>query len=303
MGTRLVSPFISFVLGIGEVVGMSTLKRAIAIARKAHKGQVDKGGAPYILHPLRMMARLFTEEERIVAVLHDVVEDGGVSLSALRAEGFSETVIAAVDSLTKRPGETYETFVLRAASNDIGRSVKLADLSDNCENLSRIPKMTPADYERLGKYQIAVATILCEYPDPANEVVRAEQRELPAGSSIEAEAKFECCLCGKEAGHILLLRTTEGVELLRYSFTSIMGPVGGLEQKKIAKLRAVIDRHNARPLFALDLELTPFYCLECDRCYCGDHWIWWSEFDEDAPMFRDCIRGRCPSGHERMLED
>ena len=104
---------------------MSTLKRAIAIAAKAHKGQVDKAGAPYVLHPLRMMLRLTTAEERITAALHDVVEDCGVSLAELRADGFSESVIGAIDSVTRRPDESYETFVLRAASNPIGRQVKL----------------------------------------------------------------------------------------------------------------------------------------------------------------------------------
>src|SRR4249919_1931207 len=112
---------------------MSTLERAIGIAAKEHEGQTDKAGAPYILHPLRMMLRLSTADERITAVLHDVVEDCGVSLDALRTQGFSETVIQAIDSVTKRRGESYEAFVLRAAAHPIGRRVKLADLEDNSD--------------------------------------------------------------------------------------------------------------------------------------------------------------------------
>jgi (p)ppGpp synthase/HD superfamily hydrolase len=140
---------------------LSTLERAIAIAAKAHEGQVDKSGAPYILHPLRVMLRLSTTDERITAVLHDVIEDCGVSLESLRAEGFSEAVIAAIDAVTKRPEEEddgYQAFVLRAASNAIGRRVKLADLEDNT-NLSRIPNPADKDRQRAAKYQRALAAI------------------------------------------------------------------------------------------------------------------------------------------------
>lgn len=90
---------------------MSTIERAVAIAAEAHAGQVDKAGAPYILHPLRVMLSMETVEEQVVAVLHDVVEDTHWNLDALRAEGFSESVLRAVDSLTRRDGESYDSFV------------------------------------------------------------------------------------------------------------------------------------------------------------------------------------------------
>ena len=117
---------------------MSTLERAIVIAAEAHAGVPDKAGAPYILHPLRMMMTMTSTEERIVAVLHDVCEDcPGWTLEILRGEGFSEEILAALDSVTKRKGEPYEEFVMRAVANPIGRRVKLADLVDNSD-LSRI---------------------------------------------------------------------------------------------------------------------------------------------------------------------
>jgi hypothetical protein len=110
---------------------VSTLERAIAIAAEAHAGQVDKAGAPYVLHPLRMMLRVSSPDERIVAVLHDVCEDcQGWTFDRFRAEGFSEHIIQALQSVTKRDGEGYEAFVRRAASNPIGRRVKLADLHE-----------------------------------------------------------------------------------------------------------------------------------------------------------------------------
>jgi (p)ppGpp synthase/HD superfamily hydrolase len=135
---------------------MSTLERAIEIAARGHAGQVDKAGAPYVLHPLRMMLSLKSNEERIVAVLHDVVEDAhGWSLDRLREEGFSEEIVAAIDSVTKRKGEDYDAFVRRAAANPIGRRVKMADLRDNCD-LSRIAEPGPRDHERIAKYRRAL---------------------------------------------------------------------------------------------------------------------------------------------------
>ena len=135
-----------------------TLERAIAIAAAAHEGQVDKGGAPYILHPLKVMLRVNTLEERIVAVLHDVVEDCGVSFDDLRNEGFSETVLMAIASVTKVPDESYEEFVERAAQNPIGRVVKLADLEENSD-LSRIAQPSWEDLERVEKYRRAIGVL------------------------------------------------------------------------------------------------------------------------------------------------
>ncbi|RON28566.1 MULTISPECIES: HD domain-containing protein [Pseudomonas] len=135
-----------------------TLERAIAIAAAAHEGQVDKGGAPYILHPLRVMLRVNTLEERIVAVLHDVVEDCGISFDDLRNEGFSETVLMAIASVTKVPDESYEEFVERVAQNPIGRVVKLADLEENSD-LSRIAQPSWEDLERVEKYRRAIGVL------------------------------------------------------------------------------------------------------------------------------------------------
>ncbi|MFP0198390.1 HD domain-containing protein [Pseudomonas sp. PHC1] len=135
-----------------------TLERAIAIAATAHAGQVDKGGAPYILHPLKVMLRMSSLEERIVAVLHDVVEDCGISLEDLRKEGFSEAVLSAIESVTKMPGESYEDFVERAAQNPIGRVVKLADLEENSD-LSRIASPSWEDLERVEKYRRAIGRL------------------------------------------------------------------------------------------------------------------------------------------------
>ena len=138
---------------------MSTPERAIIIAAEAHAGQLDKAGAPYVLHPLRMMLRVSSTDERIVAVLHDVCEDcPGWTFDRLRAEGFSEHIIQALQSVTKRDGEDYEAFVRRAATNAIGRRVKLADLHGNSD-LSRIAMPSERDFRRIEKYRRAIDLI------------------------------------------------------------------------------------------------------------------------------------------------
>ena len=137
---------------------MSTLERAIVIAAKAHAGQKDKGGQTYILHPLRLMLQMRTEDERMTAVLHDVVEDSDWTLEQLRSEGFSEAVGQAVDALTERKDESYEALVQRAVGDPIARVVKIADIRDNMD-LSRIPNPTEKDHERLDKYRRALVIL------------------------------------------------------------------------------------------------------------------------------------------------
>ncbi len=134
---------------------MSTIERAIAIAAEAHTGQVDKAGAPYIFHVLRVMLAVETLDERIAAVLHDVVEDTSWTLDQLSGEGFSDEVVQAIDSVTRRTGETYEEFVARAGKNPLGRRVKIADLADNSD-LRRIAAPTAEDYARIERYRLAM---------------------------------------------------------------------------------------------------------------------------------------------------
>jgi (p)ppGpp synthase/HD superfamily hydrolase len=130
---------------------LELLERAIGIAVEAHRGQKDRCGAPYILHPLRVMARVETETEKIVAILHDVVEDTKWTMADLRREGFPEEVLTALDCVTKREGETYEDFVKRSAGNPLARRVKLADLEDNMD-VRRLAQVTDNDNERLERY-------------------------------------------------------------------------------------------------------------------------------------------------------
>ncbi len=132
--------------------GQRLLKEAIALAHRAHGGQVDKGGHPYIGHPLRVMAAVEDGEAQIVAVLHDAIEDSDLTLADLTAAGFPAVITQALDAITKREGEVYEAYLQRVMANPLALGVKIADMEDNCD-LSRIAQPTAQDYARLAKYQ------------------------------------------------------------------------------------------------------------------------------------------------------
>lgn len=139
------------------------LNKAIEIANSAHEGQVDKGGEPYILHPLRVMISRKNELEKICAVLHDVIEDSDVTIDELRKAGFTEEVISVLDCLTKQDGESYDGFIARIIENETACHVKLADLYDNMF-LTRIKNPTKRDKERIEKYTKAAEVILNALP-------------------------------------------------------------------------------------------------------------------------------------------
>jgi hypothetical protein len=138
--------------------GKPTLEDAVRLAVAAHRGQRDKVGQPYILHPLRVMFRLTTETEQMVGVLHDVIEDTKYTANDLRNMGYSDEVLQALDRLTRRKDESYEDFVFRAKGNPIARKVKLADLEDNMDP-KRMSGVSVDDLERLIRYRRAWAEL------------------------------------------------------------------------------------------------------------------------------------------------
>jgi (p)ppGpp synthase/HD superfamily hydrolase len=142
---------------------MATLERAIIIAATAHVGTVDKANAPYVLHPLRLMLAMQDEVSSIVAVLHDVVEDSRPpnrwGFAELRAEGFSEEVLAALDCVTRRDEESYEAFIDRCLPNPTARMVKIADLNDNLDIRRIGHELTDKDVQRIRKYQNALTRL------------------------------------------------------------------------------------------------------------------------------------------------
>lgn len=133
---------------------MANLQRALEITIAAHKNQKQKDGSPYAFHPIRLSMSVTSEEQKIVALLHDVVEDTEWTIENLQREGFSENVIDALRLLTHDDGSPYEEYIERIAGHALARSVKLADLTDNMD-IKRIPEPSEKDYARLQKYHRA----------------------------------------------------------------------------------------------------------------------------------------------------
>jgi GTP diphosphokinase / guanosine-3',5'-bis(diphosphate) 3'-diphosphatase len=131
---------------------MATLERAISLAAERHAGQVDKANAPYILHPLRVMLNVPDIDHKIVAVLHDILEDTTTTIDELYRLGFQTHLIDAIIALTKQEGESRIQAAQRTVQNPIARVVKLADITDNMD-LTRIQTPTMKDFERLKEYQ------------------------------------------------------------------------------------------------------------------------------------------------------
>ena len=133
---------------------MHLLETALQIALATHAGQQDKAGRPYILHPLRVMAAMHNDQERAVALLHDVIEDGDWDRARLIEAGIPAEVADAVETLSRRDGEGYPAFIERVLGNPLAARVKRADIADNLQVL-RLPVLSDADLARVAKYHRA----------------------------------------------------------------------------------------------------------------------------------------------------
>lgn len=166
---------VTYKIGIIEET-MSTLQRAIEIATLAHKGQLDKAGNEYIGHPLRVMEAGKTTEEKILGVLHDVVEDSNWTFDQLAAEGFSPQIIEALKCLTKLSDtEPYDKFIKRVKTNPLAIAVKLNDLTDNMD-IRRLPYLSDKDVKRLKKYLKAYKQLIGE---PTYSIYACQQEKRP----------------------------------------------------------------------------------------------------------------------------
>lgn len=143
------------------------LEKAIEIAVEAHRGQIDKAGKIYILHPMRVMLRGQNETEQIVGILHDVIEDTPITIEMLQKEGFSAEVLSALSCITKEKGEEYGHFIDRVLTNPLAAQIKLYDIEDNL-NRDRIPFPTQRDEARFAKYQKYHAVIIDKLKDFQN---------------------------------------------------------------------------------------------------------------------------------------
>jgi hypothetical protein len=268
--------------------GSGSLERAIAIAAAGHEGQLDKAGAPYILHPLRVMAAQTTIEAKIVAVLHDVVEDTGVTLAELRDEAyFQEPILQALEFVTRRPEDSYEGFIERCAFDPIARAVKLADLEDNMNTL-RLMEFDAKAAERFSRY-LAAHRRLSVYAEACRAVTYVEYR----AHSLELAATVYLIPRGVEfpAGHIQ--KWPAGALRVRFSTYLTLQ----VQPDRFLDIKAALDSNDPALLYAIDPEYAPFWCPVCQKTftlhqwnlqYHGENYNWAS--------------GTCPAGHERKIE-
>ncbi|MCM1084010.1 MAG: GTP pyrophosphokinase [Clostridium sp.] len=133
-------------------------KRAMEICYRAHDGQLDKGGIPYVFHPFHIAEQMEDEYSICVALLHDTVEDGGIELSELYDAGFPEEIVKTVDILTRRTDEPYMDYIERLKENSLAVKVKLADLHHNSD-MTRLNIITKQDMERKEKYEKAIEVL------------------------------------------------------------------------------------------------------------------------------------------------
>src|SRR5262249_32518726 len=156
---------------------MATLEKAIEIAARRHAGQKDKEGLPYVLHPLRRMQRVPPGLAQIIAVLHDTIEDTGLTADDLRAEGFGEDVVAAVLAVTHTRGESYVDYVVRCSRLEAVRQVKLADLEDNCRLDRTIlrPERLERDFQRVHRYLLSYQFLTGQVTETQYPAAMADQ--------------------------------------------------------------------------------------------------------------------------------
>lgn len=130
---------------------MATLEKALHLAVNNHLGQKDRFGQPYIYHPMRIMMRMQSEDEKIVALLHDLIEDTPITLADLKKHGFSRDVLKAVDLLTRYPKQTYDEYIEGIKESRLAMRVKLGDLEDNMDP-RRFPTIDANAVKRIKKY-------------------------------------------------------------------------------------------------------------------------------------------------------
>lgn len=260
-----------------------SLERAISIAVKAHQGQVDKAGTPYILHPLRVMLRMETETEMIAAVLHDVVEDSEITLEQLQEEGFERPILEAVASVTRRKGESYDDFVIRAGLHPIGTKIKAADITDNMD-LNRIASLSQKDLDRVKKYHRSLAVL------KALEKVRKSPVAVDFYEKGGGMRAAKVVLVSRGVPYSDALNTYGSAGTLIIDFDGRVSEA--VMPEDFMTLRKILEQNDPAMLYGFHPFWAPFFCPECQESYCLESW----DMGSDG-------YGTCPHGHKRKMED
>jgi hypothetical protein len=293
------------------------LEQAIELARRFHEGQFDKSGRPYLEHILRVVDGVQTDDEKLVAAMHDLVEDTPLSFGDLICAGAPHRIVQAVESLTKQANEDYIDFIARAAGDPIARPVKLADLADNADE-ARLALLEPELAARLRtKYSEALGLLLSL--EPLSEAEYAAARSARTGTPVGATelgkpqdpsemwATFWCDEggCGRPSSTLSLVPVKNPDVFVQGGYwlelDSFLGTTGNIvKDEQLASVRAALTASDSSFFIKLNWELAPFWCPKCQRNYCSSHWEVETVVDEG---FFDCFRGTCPRGHERELWD
>lgn len=134
------------------------VKKAMRTAYKAHEGQVDIAGMPYIFHPIHLAEQMDTEDSICLALLHDIVEDTDLTIKELRKRGFKEEVLIALELITKKPDEEYFSYIKKVKESPLATQVKIADLKHNMD-VSRLKKPSKYSEKRIKKYKKALSLL------------------------------------------------------------------------------------------------------------------------------------------------
>lgn len=245
----------NFIEALKSAKAGAGLNEAIALSALAHAGQVDKGGAAYISHPLRVMLEQTDEMAMTTAVLHDVLEDiPNITLQDLWEMGFSEEVLNALTLLTKKSGEEYDTFIRRIAhaKNHAATAVKIADLVDNSD-LRRIPNPTEKDRARVAKYKAALLSLglsPCWTQTPEVDSTRDELSQEISFVKVPQFAGYD-----RRVMVVTLFEAKKGYEGAREALASLLGETESplvFLPRELRALSSILTQPNRphRPRFA-----------------------------------------------------
>ena len=222
-------------------------KKALKLSFEAHKNQVDKSGMPYVYHPFHLAEQMTTEETTVAALLHDVVEDAGVTLEMLQNMGFGKRITDAIALMTHDPAVPYLAYVTKLRENPIARAVKIADLSHNSD-FTRLDAVTDADWRRILKYKMALAILSDEGVTKEREGFR---RKLP----LHLNGLYELGIAYRDGKSISFSLDVDGAKEAHYKFsasdmTAVMALLPSCESLPEA-MAAFLERRDGEDFWAL----------------------------------------------------
>jgi hypothetical protein len=280
------------------------IEQANALAERFHLGQFDKAGRPFIEHPRRVSKLVTAHEEKLTALLHDLLEDAALTPADLMCAGTPQRVIQAVMALTRAKHESYRDFVLRAAHDPIARAVKIADITDNTSE-ERLRLLDEKVASRLRAKYADALSLLSAAPDTGENSVEIDFGALvPEGESLEWWTCY-CDECGNPAGTVEVIRDDAKVSGRRIGISLTVHCVLGtanfrVPSEKTETCRNAIVKGNMTLLYNLDPEITPWWCAVCEKSYCERSWLLREKYDDGR---FDGVGGTCPRGHSRTLWD